>query len=380
MNTKFQQSVPASFTTPRNRKSVFTVILLGLSLVVLGAAGSRAESTRLYQMQADGKGFRLVQKEVTLPSPGQGQVLVKVHAVSLNRRDVFMVQGNYPAGNLDGRVPISDGAGEVVAVGPGVSRFKQGDRVVGIFFTRWVDGKASAEILGSARGGQVDGMLSEKILADEDSLVMIPAHLSYEEASTLPCAGVTAWNGLFKTGNLKSGEYVLLEGTGGVSILGLQFAVAAGAKPIITSSSDAKLKRAKKLGAVATVNYKTHPDWEKEVTAATSGAGVDHVLEVGGKDTLPKALASLGFGGHIAIIGLLSGFPTEIPAGMLMQRGASVSGIYVGSRADFEAMNAFISAHKIKPVIGKVFSFADTDKAFKYMDGGELFGKVVIKM
>jgi len=359
---------------------LFKALLMCLGLFCLTTTVSRADSTRLYQMQAQDKGFRLVEKQVTLPEPGNGQVLVRVHAVSLNRRDVYMLQGSYPAGNLDGRVPLSDGAGAVIAVGPGVSRFKQGDRVAGTFFTHWIDGKVSLEALGSARGGQVDGMLAEQILADEDSLVSIPAHLSFEEAATLPCAGVTAWNALFKSTQLQAGEYVLLEGTGGVSILGLQFAVAAGAKPIITSSSNAKLDRARKLGAVATINYKTDPDWEKAVRTATNDAGVDHVLEVGGKDTLPKAFASLAFGGHIAIIGLLSGFPTEVPAGMLMQRGASISGIYVGSRADFEAMNAFIIAHKIKPVVDKVFSFEDTDKAFKYMDEGKLFGKVVIKM
>lgn len=380
MNSNTYHHASSSSPSLRDRMTLCTAVLLCLGIYFLGTNGSRADSTRLYQMQAQDKGFRLVEKQVTLAEPRQGQVLVKVHAVSLNRRDVFMLQGNYPAGNLDGHVPISDGAGEVIAVGTGVTRFKLGDRVVGTFFTRWIDGKASVDVLGSARGGQVDGMLSEKVLADENSLVAIPSHLSYEEAATLPCAGVTAWNALFKTAQLKPDEFVLLEGTGGVSILGLQFAVAAGAKPIITSSSNTKLTRAKKLGAVATINYKTNPDWEKEVLAATKGAGVDHVLEVGGKETLPKALASLGFGGHIAIIGLLSGFPTEIPAGMLMQRGASVSGIYVGSRADFEAMNAFISAHKIKPVVDKVFSFEDTDKAFKYMDGGKLFSKVVIKM
>lgn len=377
-NTKHKST--GSAATPLARITLFTNTILCLGLLLLTAAVSSAETTRQYQLQPQEKGFSLVLKTVTLPELGKGQVLVKVHAVSLNRRDVFMLQGSYPAGNLNGRVPISDGAGEVIATGPGVSRFNKGDRVVGIFFTRWIDGKASADILGSARGGQVDGMLSEKVVADEDSLVSIPAHLSYEEAATLPCAGVTAWNGLFKTGNLQAGQYVLLEGTGGVSMLGLKLAVAAGAKPIITSSSDAKLKRAKALGAVATVNYRTHPDWEKDVLAATNGAGVDQVLEVGGKETLPKALASLGFGGHIAIIGLLSGFPTNVPAGMLMQRGASVSGIYVGSRADFEAMNAFISAHKVKPVVDKVVKFEDAPKAFKLMENNAFFGKIVIRM
>jgi len=321
-----------------------------------------------------------VEKEVTLPALEQGQVMVRVRAVSLNRRDVYMLQGSYPAGDLNGRVPISDGAGEVIGVGPGVSRVKKGDRVVGTFFTRWIDGKVSLDAISSARGGQVDGMLSEKIIAHEDSLVSIPEHLSYEEAATLPCAGVTAWNALFKTVKLNPGEYVLLEGTGGVSILGLQFAVAAGANAIITSSSDAKLKRAKKLGAIATVNYRTKPDWEKDVRAATNGAGVDQVLEVGGKDTLSKAFESLGFGGHIAMIGLLSGFPTELPAGSIMRTGARISGIYVGSRADFEAMNEFISEHKIKPVIDKVFSFKDTQKALEYMENSRHFGKIVITL
>ena len=360
--------------------SFYPALVAGFLLYILAVSWAWADTTQQYQLQAGDKGFRLVQKEVTLPALEQGQVLVRVRAVSLNRRDVYMVQGSYPAGDLNGRVPVSDGAGEVIATGPGVSRFKKGDRVVGTFFTRWIDGKISLEALGSARGGQVDGMLSKKAIAHEDSLVSIPAHLSFEEAATLPCAGVTAWNALYKTVKLMPGEYVLLEGTGGVSVFGLLFAVAAGAKPIITSSSDAKLKRARKLGAVATINYRTNPDWEKEVRAATDNAGVDQVLEVGGKDTLPKAFESLAFGGHIAMIGLLSGFPTQLPAGSIMRIGAKISGIYVGSRADFEAMNTFISTHKIKPVIDKVFPYKDTLKAFEYMDGPDLFGKVVITL
>ena len=380
MNTRYTNHTAVSIPGRPDRIPLLRLIVLGLGLMFIVNAANAAETTRQYQLQPQEKGFRLVLKTVTLPEPGPGQVLVKVHAASLNRRDVYMLQGSYPAGDLNGRVPLSDGAGEVMATGPGVSRFKKGDRVVGIFFTQWIDGKFSPQALASARGGQVDGMLSEKILADENSLVAIPDNLTYEEAATLPCAGVTAWNGLFKTGNLKAGDYVLLEGTGGVSILGLQLAVAAGAKPIITSSSDAKLKRAMELGAVATVNYRTHGDWEKQVMAATSGRGVDQVLEVGGKDTLPKAFSSLAFGGHIALIGLLSGFPTQVPAGMVLQRSAGIDGIYVGSRADFEALNAFISSHNVKPLVDKVFSFDDAEKAFKFMDGGKLFGKVVIRM
>ena len=223
-------------------------------------------------------------------------------------------------------------------------------------------------------------MLSEIVVTDAEGLVAIPAHLTYEEAATLPCAGVTAWVGLFKRGGLEAGDFVLLEGTGGVSVFGLQLAAAAGAKPIITSSSDAKLARARELGAFGTVNYRSNPEWQNEVRALTGGAGVDHVLEVGGQDTLPRALQALGFGGHIAIIGGLSGFASDVPVGTLMGLNATASGIYVGSRADFEALNAFLAEHKIKPVVDKVFELKDAPAAFAAMDSGDFFGKVVIRL
>jgi NADPH:quinone reductase-like Zn-dependent oxidoreductase len=223
-------------------------------------------------------------------------------------------------------------------------------------------------------------MLSEVIVAHQDSLVTIPEHLSFEEAATLPCAGVTAYRALFVEGQLKPNDFVLLEGTGGVSTFGLQFAAAAGARPIITSSSDEKLQQARKLGAFGTVNYRTNTEWQREVRKLTGNAGVDHVLEVGGRDTLPKALEALGNEGHIAIIGGLSGFASDVPVGRLMGIGASVTGIYVGSRADFEAMNRFISQHKIRPAIDRVFSFEDAPKAYDFMDNGSYFGKIVIKL
>jgi NADPH:quinone reductase-like Zn-dependent oxidoreductase len=223
-------------------------------------------------------------------------------------------------------------------------------------------------------------MLSQYVVLNEDGLVRFPGFMSFEEAATLPCAGVTAWNGLFTRGHLQADEIVLLEGTGGVSIFGLQLAVAAGAKAIITSSSDAKLERARQLGAWKTVNYRTTPEWDKAVLQLTDGRGVDHVLEVGGENTLPKALASLAYDAHIAYIGGLSGWGAQIPAAALPFRNVQVSGIYVGSRADFEAMNAFVARHRLKPVIDKVFTFADAASAYLYMESGNHFGKIVITL
>ena len=355
---------------------VFLLAFFSISANVVNSA----DMMQQYQLAKKDAGYELLLATVTAPAIDASQILVKVHAASLNRRDIFVLQGSYPAGDATGKAPLSDGAGEVMAVGKDVKQFKVGDRVAGTFFTQWVDGKFSPAALASARGGAVSGMLAEMVVATEDSLVRIPDHLTYEEASTLPCAGVTAWNALFKAANLQAGEYVLLEGTGGVSIFGLQFAAAAGAKPIITSSSDAKLDKARELGAVGAINYRTSPEWEKEVLKLTNNAGVDHVLEVGGRGTLPKAVASIAFGGHIALIGGLSGFGGDLPALGLMGRGASASGIYVGSKADFEAMNAFIGNHKIKPVIDRVFPFAEAPAAFKYMEESGFLGKIVIKV
>jgi NADPH:quinone reductase-like Zn-dependent oxidoreductase len=303
-----------------------------------------------------------------------------MRAASLNRRDVFLVKGQYPVGGRTVVVPLSDGAGEVTAVGPGVTRFKVGDRVAPIFFQGWIKGRPGPEVTGTALGGQVDGVLTEYMTLSEQGLVMLPSNLSYEEGATLACAGVTAWNGLVTRGRMQTGDYVLLEGTGGVSVFGLQFAAAAGAKPIITSSSDDKIAKAKTLGAIGGVNYKTNADWEKGVRALTNGVGVHQVLEVGGKDSLPHALASLATGGHVALIGGLGGFGGEVPVMALLGGNATVSGLYVGSRENFEAMNVFIEQHKIQPIIDKVFEFKDAPQAFELMESGNFFGKIVIKM
>jgi NADPH:quinone reductase-like Zn-dependent oxidoreductase len=363
-------------------RTLGAALLAGLLGSLFAHAALAADGTiRQWQFVKSAEGFELALKEIAQPKPATDQVAVRVHAVSLNRRDLMMRAGRYGLGGTqEGGIPISDGAGEVIAVGSGVTRFKPGDRVAGIFFERWIDGAPSAEALASARGGNGGGMLSEVVVADPASLVAIPPHLSYEEAATLPCAGVTAWVGLFKRGDIQPGQFVLLEGTGGVSVFGLQLAKAAGAKPIITSSSDAKLARARELGAFGTVNYRANPDWQNEVRELTGGAGVDQVLEVGGQDTLPKALQALAYDGHIAVIGGLSGFASDVPVGALMGLAAQVTGIYVGSRADFEALNEFISEHKIKPIVDKVFELDDAPAAFAAMDEGEFFGKIVIRL
>ena len=360
-------------------KTALILCFLLLGVVV----HAQNQTIRQYQLERGANGLQLALKTVPRPAAAAGQVLVRVRAVSLNQRDLLVMRGQYGAqgGDMNGHVPISDGAGEVIAVGSGVTRFRTGDRVAGIFFTQWIDGKRHGKVASSARGGGgVDGMLSEVIAAHEDSLVRIPDHLTFEEAATLPCAGVTAYRALFIDGGLQRGDWVLLEGTGGVSTFGLQFAAAAGARPIITSSSDEKLERARKLGAVGLVNYRTNTEWQREVRKITGNAGVDHVLEVGGRDTLPRALEALGFEGHVAIIGGLTGFASDVPVGRLLGSGQSVTGIYVGSRADFEAMNRFITQHEIRPVVDRVFDFVDAPKAFDFMDNGSYFGKIVIRL
>ena len=349
------------------------------TLAIPSPAVAQAQTMRQYQFGVVDDEVRLVMKEVAQPTPGANEVLVRVRATSLNRRDLSILQSQYGGRNpRTGPVPLSDGAGEVIGVGPGVTRFEVGDRVAGIFFASWVDGRPSARTNASARGGAIDGMLSEMIVGHEDGLVEIPEHLSFIEAATLPCAGVTAWNVLFKHGGLVEDDFVLLEGTGGVSIFGLQFSVAAGARPIITSSSDEKLVHAREMGAYGTVNYRTNTEWQDEVRAITGNAGVTQVLEVGGRDTLPKAIRALGYGGHIAIIGGLSGFANAMPIGSFIGRSVKVTGIYVGSRADFEAMNAFITQHQLRPLVDKVFTFDNAPAAYDHMASGNHMGKIVI--
>ena len=351
------------------------VTLTLLASVVAATPKTHAQNIRQYQLEPGPNGLALVVKEIAQPSPGANEVLVRVRAVSLNRRDVSILD----RGVANGLVPISDGAGEVISIGPGVTQFAVGDRVAGTFFADWSDGRRTREAMATARGGGIDGMLTEMIVSHEAGLVTIPDYLSFEEAATLPCAAVTAWRALFTEGNLQPGDTVLLEGTGGVSIFGLQLASAAGANPIITSSSDTKLEQAKLLGATGTVNYRTNPEWQEDVLNLTEGVGVDHVLEVGGQQTLHRAIEALAFDGHVAIIGGLSGRADAIPLGPLPE-GSSVTDIFVGSREDFEAMNEFLIEHQLRPVIDRIFPFEEAPAAYAYMTSNSHLGKIVITL
>jgi NADPH:quinone reductase-like Zn-dependent oxidoreductase len=307
-------------------------------------------------------------------------VLVKVAACSLNYRDLGITRGTYRMPVRENVVPLSDGAGEVIEVGPGVTRVKTGDKVAGCFFQRWVGGEPSPTLQASALGGALDGMLAEFAVLEEDGVVKIPAHLSLEEGATLPCAGVTAWDAIMNHAKLIAGQSVLLLGTGGVSIFGLQLAHAMGIIAIVTSSSDAKLARAKALGAACGINYKTTPDWDKAAVEFTGGRGVDHVLEVGGGATLTRSFGAIRHGGKISIIGSVSGGATELNPGLIFLKRANVQGISVGSMQMFEAMNAAIAANKIKPAIDRVFGFDEVKAAFNHMAAGAHFGKIVVRV
>uniref|UniRef100_A0A7V5CSK5 NAD(P)-dependent alcohol dehydrogenase n=1 Tax=Acidobacterium capsulatum TaxID=33075 RepID=A0A7V5CSK5_9BACT len=313
------------------------------------------------------------------PQPGPGQVLVEVKAASLNYRDLMVTLGLYnPKMHLP-RIPASDGAGIVAAVGEGVTRVQPGDRVCGIFMQNWLDGKPSPEKVRGALGGDMDGMLATDVLLNAEGVVRFPEYLSFEEAATLPCAALTAWNALIRAGHLAAGETVLIQGTGGVSIFALQLAKAMGARVIGTSGSDEKLARAQALGLDAGINYRTTPEWAKWVLEQTGGQGADVVVEVGGAGTFAQSLAAVRMGGTIAQIGVLSQSkePLHIPA--ILHKQVHVQGIYVGSRADFEAMNRALAQNHIRPVIDKVFGFHELADALRRMQAGEHFGKIVVQ-
>ncbi|HKI19151.1 MAG TPA: NAD(P)-dependent alcohol dehydrogenase, partial [Isosphaeraceae bacterium] len=273
----------------------------------------------------------------------------------------------------------SDGAGEVVAAGAGATRFKGGERVVVPFMPGWLEGQCDDEKARSALGGGGLGLLAEQAVLPEQALLPIPAHLGFEEAATLPCAGVTAWHAIVASGGIKPGDSVLVQGTGGVSLFALQFARLAGAQVIATSSSDQKLARARELGAAHGINYKTTPDWDKRARELTAGKGVDHIVEVGGAGTLPKSLRAVRLGGTIALIGILSGVGDVNPLPILM-KNIRVQGIFVGSRSMFAEMNRAIETNQLRPVIDRVFPFEQAIDAFKHLESGAHFGKVVVRI
>jgi NADPH:quinone reductase-like Zn-dependent oxidoreductase len=312
------------------------------------------------------------------PRPGPGQIVLKMRAWSLNYRDLLVVKGLYNPKLRLPMIPLSDGVGEVTAVGDGVTRVKTGERVAGIFMQQWLAGEVNEMKSRSALGGGAEGMLAEYVLLHENGVVHVPAHLSDEEAATLPCAAVTAWHALIAEGGLKPGDAVLTQGTGGVSLFALQFGRLAGARVLITSSSDAKLQRALQMGASDGINYKTTPDWEERVRELTGGAGVDHVVELGGAGTLGKSLRAVRMNGRISLIGVLSGGGQVNPMPILM-KNVRVQGIYVGSREMFEAMNRAFAQHQLRPIVDRVFPFTDIGAALRHLESGSHFGKICLR-
>ena len=334
---------------------------------------------RAYEIQEFGiDKLGTVEREKRAPAPNE--ILVRLRAASLNYRDVMVVSGSYNPRMKLPAVPFSDGAGDVVAVGEGVTKWKVGDRVCSTVIAGWFDGEPSAEKSKTAiAAGGTDGILREYAVFNEESVVHIPEHLSFEEAATLPCAAVTAWNAVVVSGKVRQGDTVLTLGTGGVSIFAVQIAKHFGAKVISTSSSDEKLARVKELGADETINYRSREDWDKAVLELTNGRGVDHVIEVGGTGTLTKSVKSVRVGGHIALIGALDMAGEFNPVPVFM-KGIRMQGIFVGSREMFEGLNAMIEESKMKPVIDRVFDFDQAREALKYMEGGSHFGKIVVKI
>jgi NADPH:quinone reductase-like Zn-dependent oxidoreductase len=314
------------------------------------------------------------------PKPGPGQVLIKARGWSLNYRDLLVAKGGYGAPPPKGRIPLSDGVGEIVEIGAGVTRVKVGDRVAGFFMQAWIAGTVPPEAPGSALGGAIDGMLAEYVVLSEQGVVKVPAHLSDEEADCLPCAGVTAWHALVSEGSLKAGDTVVCLGTGGVSMIALQFAKMHGARVIITTSSDEKLAQARKLGADETINYRSKPDWEKSVIEMTGGRGAEIVVEVGGSGTLDKSIAAASLGGKVALIGVLTGIGGQMNTAAILRRNIRVQGIYVGSREMFEDMNRAIALHGMHLPIGRSFGFEEARAAYDYLDGATHTGKVTIRM
>jgi NADPH:quinone reductase-like Zn-dependent oxidoreductase len=324
--------------------------------------------------------------ELPMPEVAPRTVLIKIHAVSLNYRDLLVVKGLYNPRMALPRIPCSDSSGEIVAVGEGVSRVAVGDRVCGIFMQRWLNGALTADKSKAALGGDVDGMLAEYVVLHEDGVVRFPEHLTYEEAATLPCAGVTAWNALQYGGDparpIVAGETVLIQGTGGVSIFALQFATLLGAKVIGTSSSEEKLARVSSMGLAAGCNYRERPEWWKWAVEKTEGAGVDRIIEVGGAGTFGQSLRAAKVGGMDAQIGVLSGgaVTDALALAPILHKQLRVQGIYVGSRTMFEKMNDAIAKAGLHPVVDRVFPLQETRDAFQHMESAAHFGKIVIRV
>ncbi len=331
---------------------------------------------KAYEIVSDAGIDALALNERDRPKPGPREVLIRVRASSINYRDLTTIENPTPRKLPYPRIPNSDGAGEIVETGAEVTRFETGARVCGTFFQRWIDGDITARDMQNALGGTLDGMLSEYRVLHEDGVVATPDYLSDIEASTLPCAALTAWNSLVEKGQVSATSTVLLLGTGGVSMVALKICRMLGARAIVTSSSDEKLARVRELGAWQTINYRTTPDWEQRVIEMTDGEGVDHTVEVGGAGTLAKSIAATRVAGSIGLIGVLTS--AQIDPLPILGKSIRLQGIYVGSRRMFEDMNRAFTAHECRPVIDKIYDFGDARQAYHDMRAAGHFGKLVI--
>jgi NADPH:quinone reductase-like Zn-dependent oxidoreductase len=323
------------------------------------------------------EGLKLVERPV--PEPGPGEVVVRLRAASLNYRDLVTVRMARPDART-GFVPLSDGCGEIAAVGPGVTRVRVGERVAPQFFPDWISGPPVPEVRATSLGGPADGCLAQYLRVAAHGVTRAPANLSDLEVAALPCAGLTAWRALVVDAQVKAGDTVVVQGTGGVSVLALQLARLLGARVIATSSSDAKLERARALGADAVLNYKEKPEWGRAVREFTGGRGAECVIDVGGADTLRQSLEAVAHRGHVAVVGILSGFEAALPVGLLMSKAATLRGVMVGSRADTEQMFRAIELHGMHPAISHSFDFAEHVRAFETLARAEHFGKVCIRI
>lgn len=333
---------------------------------------------RSVRLRAPGGLRNLVLVEEDRPEPGPGEILVRIRASSLNVHDALVVQGIFPC--TDGRVPMNDGAGEVIALGAGVDAFEIGDAVVGTFFPYWLGGEMTQATRRDIPGETIDGFARDYVCMPAHAFTRAPAGYSHAEAATLPCAGVTAWRGLVVAGQARPGDTVLIQGTGGVALFALQFAKAAGARVIATSSSEEKLERLRQLGADMVINYEADPDWGETAKALTDGRGVDHVIEVGGPATLAQSIAACRTGGHIALIGVLTGFAAELSIPALFLNQIRMTGISIGSRADQEDMIRAIEASNLRPVIDRSFPLEEIVAAFEYHDSQRHFGKICLEL
>jgi NADPH:quinone reductase-like Zn-dependent oxidoreductase len=333
---------------------------------------------RLARLRAPGGLENIELAEADPPKPGPGELLVRIRACSLNFHDDWVMLGKIPF--ADGRIPMSDGAGEVIAVGDGVDEFKVTDSVVSTFWPFWQGGEMTPSTRRDIPGESVDGYAREYACMPAHAFTKAPAGCTHAEAATLPCAGVTAWRGLVACGRVKPGDTVLILGTGGVSLFALQFAKAAGARVIATSSSEEKLEKLERLGADAVINYKAVADWGRKAKELTDGRGVDHVIEVGGPATLTQSIAACRTGGHIALVGVLTGFAAEVSIPALFSNQIRISGISVGSRADQEDMIRAITANHLKPVVDRRFPLQEIVPAFKHYESQKHFGKVCLEL